>query len=125
MPFTFDAETYDITMACGDTAFIAVDIDWDKLRPGDVVLFAIFDRMTGEDKLVKAIEIENGRANIRLCNHDTRDLPTGRYKWNLRIVTSPAYGEDGSVIADECSDEVVTVFNDLPNIRLTKGGARV
>lgn len=125
MPFVFDTETYDITMACGDTAFIAVDIDWDKLNPGDVVLFAIFDRSTGKDKLVKTVEIEEGCANIRLCNHDTRDVEAGKYKWNLRIVTSPSFGEDGSVAADECTDEVVTVFNSPPNFKLTRGGARV
>lgn len=124
MPFFFDDETFDITMACGDTGGITVKVNWDKLVQGDVVLFAIFDR-TGEDKLIKSVEIENGLANIRLCNHDTRDIPAGGYKWNLRIVTSPEFDTDGNVIADDCSDEVITVFDSPPSIRLTKGGARV
>lgn len=125
MPFRFEASDNSIQMACGDTANIFVDVEWDRLNEGDVLLFAVFDKSTGEDLLLKPVEIENGTAKIRLCNHDTRDLEAGRYKWNLRLVTSPARDEQGNVIADECSDDVVTVFDDPPNIRLTKGGARV
>lgn len=124
MPFTYNESDRSVQMACGDTANIWVEIEWDRLAPGDVILFAICER-SGEDKLVKPIEIEDGQAHIRLCNHDTRDIEPGRYRWNLRIVTSPVYDEDGNVRVDECTDDVITVFDDPPTIRLTRGGAYV
>lgn len=125
MPFAYDTTDNSITMAVGDTATITAIVEWENLAPGDVILFAIFDRTTGEDKLCKPVEIKDEQAVIRLCNRDTRDIPAGRYKWNLRIVTDPVYDEEGNVRVDECTDDVITVFNDPPNIRLTIGGARV
>lgn len=125
MPFTFDMETYAIKMSAGDTANIAVNISWNKLSEGDVLLFAVFDPYTGTDVLCKNSPIEGGRANIRLCNHDTRDIPPGRYRWNLRAVTSPAKDKDGNIKADECSDDVVTVFDNPPSFKIGFGGAYV
>lgn len=125
MPFSYDEKTNAITMAAGDTATLQVDIEWDKLTAGDVVLFAVFDPNQTEDLLCKVAEIEEGNAVIRLCNHDTRDIKSGIYKWNLRIVTSPAFDENGNVVADECSDDVITVFDTPPMFRITRGGAYV
>lgn len=96
-----------------------------RYPPGDVILFTIFDHNTGEDKLIKPVEILDGRAHIRLCNHDTRDITPATYRWNLRIVTSPVRDEEGNVRVDECTDNVITVFDDPPKIKLWKGGAYV
>lgn len=123
MPFAFDSETKAIVMAAGDTATIGVNVQWDRLKAGDVVLFAVFD--SSGDLLCKAAEITDGQARIRLCNHDTRDIAPGKYKWNLRIVTGPAKDESGNVYADDCSDEVITVFDSPPAFKITQGGARV
>ena len=125
MPFSYDEQTNAITMAAGDTATIGVSVEWEKLTVGDVVLFAVFDPNQLEDLLCKVAEIEEGNAVIRLCNHDTRDIEPGRYKWNLRIVTSPAIDENGNVVADECTDDVITAFDTPPMFRITRGGARV
>lgn len=125
MPFYFDTAKYTIAMACGDTGNIQVNIDWEQLSEGDVVVFAIFDKATAQDLLVKTIKIENGEAAIRLCNHDTRDIPAGNQNWNLRIVTNPALDDDGNAYADDCTDDVVTVFNVPPVFKLTSGGAYV
>lgn len=126
MPFQFDQETRAIELAAGDTADLYIAVDWDGLTDGDAVLFAICDRR-GDDLLVKAADVADGKAHVRLCNHDTRDLDAGRYKWQLRIVTSPARDDAGNVIADECTDNVISVFDDgeLPAFRLTRTGARV
>ena len=112
-------------MATGDTANIWVDVEWDKIAPGDVLLFAIFDPSETGDLVCKPAEIVDGTAHIRLCNHDTRDIEPGRYKWNLRLITSPVYDEEGNVRVDECSDDVITVFDTPPSFRLTRGGAYV
>ena len=126
MPFQFNSETRGIVMAAGDTADLYVSVDWAGLADGDAVLFAICDRR-GSDLMVKAADVAGGKAHVRLCNHDTRDLDAGRYKWQLRIVTSPARDESGSVIADACTDDVISVFDsdELPAFRLTRTGARV
>ena len=123
MPFAFDENTRAITMAAGDTADIVVHVKWDRLSAGDVLLFAVFD--SGGDLLVKPAEIADGLAQIRICNHDTRDIEPGRYKWNLRIVTSPVVDESGSVRADECTDDVLTAFDSPPAFKLTRGGGYV
>lgn len=125
MPFAYDESTNAITMAAGDTADIAVYVSWDRLAPGDILLFAVFNPKQSGDKLIKPAEIADGQARIRLCNHDTRDMEPGRYKWNLRIVTGPAADENGSVIADECTDDVLTVFDSPPAFKLTRGGGYV
>lgn len=126
MPFTFDEATYKISMPPGDTGDLFVDVEWDTEKETAVV-FAIVNRRTGEDVLLKAAEIADGKAHVRLCNHDTRDLAPGTYCWQIRLVTSPARDEDGNIIADECTDDVISVFSgdSLPIFKLEKKGARV
>ena len=125
MPFMYNTETNAIKMAVGDTGGFSVRVSWDRLSNGDVILFAIFDPGADGDLLCKPIEIEDGRAYVRICNHDTRDIEPGRYKWNLRIVTSPVRDEEGNVRVDECTDDVITIFDIPPTIQLTRGGAVV
>ena len=125
MPFAFDENTRAITMAAGDTADIAVYVNWDRLSAGAVLLFAMFDPVQSGDLICKPVAIEDGQAHVRLCNHDTRDIQPGRYKWNLRIVTSPDMDDSGNVRADECTDDVLTVFDSPPAFKLTKGGGYV
>lgn len=127
MPFVFDEATYKISMPPGDTGDIYFDLEWDTQGKDAAVVFAIVNRRTGEDMLLKAAEIAEGKAHIRLCNHDTRDLAPGSYSWQLRLVTSPARDEDGNIMADECTDDVISVFSgdSLPAFKLEKKGARV
>lgn len=125
MPFKFDVRTKAITMAPGDTANLWIDVEWDRLVEGDVLLFAVFDPVSEGDLVCKPVMIVDGEAHIRICNHDTRDIEPGRYKWNLRLVTSPVYDEEGNVRVDECTDDVITVFDTPPMFRLARGGAFV
>lgn len=134
MAFTFREENHMISMPPGDTGDLWIEVEWGAMRAGDAVLFAIVDRRSGEDLLCKAAEVvveqgEDGKrlalAHIRLCNHDTRDLDPGTYFWQLRLVTGPARDGQGNVIADDCSDHVISVFDELPVFKLLKKGARV
>lgn len=125
MPFSYNSETHAIAMARGDTANLWIDVEWDRLAPGDVLLFAIFDPGGSGDLVLRPVEIADGQALIRICNHDTRDIEPGTYRWNLRLVTSPVYDEDGNVRVDECTDDVITVFDAPPRFKLTRGGADV
>ena len=125
MAFVYDSDTHKITMPQGDTADIDVAIDYAGIGPGDALMFAIFDPQSG-DLMRKTVELQDGRAHIRLCNHDTRDIAPGTYKWNLRIITNPARDADGNIIADDCTDDVITVFGEkLPIIKIYRGGAHV
>ena len=125
MPFAYDESSNAIQMAPGDTANIWVDVEWDRLAAGDVLLFAVFDPNESGDLVCKPVEIVDGQAHIRICNHDTRDIEPGTYRWNLRIVTSPVRDEQGNVRVDECAGEVVTVFDTTPKFKLLRGGAYV
>lgn len=127
MAFKFNKTNYEISMPPGDTGDLHIDVEWKSGNVDDAaVIFGVVDK-NGKDLIVKAGDLADGKAHIRLCNHDTRDLEPGRYKWQLRIVTSPARDENGNVIADECSDNVISVFNGdkMPTFRLEKKGARV
>ena len=125
MAFVYDTETGKITLPAGDTADINISVDYKELKQGDAILFAIFDKFGDRDIVIKTADLVDGKARIRICNHDTRDVEPGNYKWQLRIVTNPARGEDGAIIADDCSDNVITVFNNPPTFKITRGGAYV
>lgn len=127
MAFSYDEATRKISMPPGDTGDIYFRVEWDTHGKEAAVLFAIVNRRTGEDMLIKAAEIADGAAHIRLCNHDTRDIEPGEYRWQVRLITSPAKDEDGNIIADECTDDVVSVFSGdgMPVFKIEKKGARV
>lgn len=125
MAYTFDSVTREIVLPCGDTLSMRVALNGDA--DFDVVIFAIYNKDTGEDIFKKPAAIENGEAVIRLTNTDTRDLPEGKYLWQLRIVSDAEYDESGNVIADEDSDNVVSLFGpeNIPVFRLRRDGAYV
>ena len=127
MPFTFDEATYRISMPPGDTGDLHLEIEWDTNSKNAAAVFAIVNPRYGKDLLIKAAEIENGKAHIRLCNHDTRDMKPGTYSWQLRLISSPARDEAGNIIADSCTDDVISVFSGdrMPEFILEKKGARV
>ena len=125
MAFMYDTETGNITIPAGDTADINVSIDYKELKDGDTVLFAVFDKYGNGDIVSKVCDIVDGKATIRLCNHDTRDVAPKKYNWQLRIVTDPARDSNGKIVADDCTDNVITVFNNPPTFKITRGGAYV
>ncbi len=124
--FTLDTETNKITMEPGDTGGFKVEVNWVNFTGEMALVLGVCDS-NGDDVLVKSWPIENGAAHVDFCNHDTRDIEPGNYKWQLRIVTNPEYDEDGNVIAKDCEDKVISVFDGdkKPPFRLAKKGARV
>ena len=125
MAFEYNPANNAIGMEAGDTGNLNIGIEYGGLTGNDVVLFAVFDPDTGEDVLLKSVQINNGAAKIRICNKDTRDIEAGEYRWNLRIVTDPELSEDGSIRADDCDDDVITVFRPAPKFKIVAGGGRV
>jgi hypothetical protein len=125
MAYVFDPETRKVTISAGDTMDLGVRTNGKY----DAVIFAVYDRAAKQDLLTVPAQIEGGTAHIRLANRHTRDLPEGRYKWNLRMVSDPEYDENGNVIADEDSDNVMTVFGpenaDIPDFVIRRTGAYV
>ncbi len=127
MPFRFDEASNKISMPPGDTGDLHFEVEWDTNGKKAAILFAIVDNRMGIDALLKSAEIADGKAHIRLCNHDTRDMKPGTYSWQLRLITSPARDEAGNIIADSCTDDVISVFSGdrMPEFILEKKGARV
>lgn len=128
MAYTFDPATNAIVMPKGDTMDISISLSGNDSTLFTVAVFAIFTR-AGEDLLRLPVAIVGGVAEIRLANQHTRDLDAGRYKWNIRLIEDHSYDEDGSVIADDDSDDVLTVFgpdiSDVPDFWLVENGGRV
>lgn len=127
MAISINFEDYTISMPPGDTGDIYLEIEWKHVDLSNAaIVFGVCDS-AGEDIVLKQGDIVDGKTHIRLCNHDTRDLEPGKYRWQLRIVTDPATDANGNIIADDCEDNVVSVFNGnkLPKFILEKRGARV
>ena len=126
MPYTIDETTQDIELPLGETISFRVR---DKSGVYQAVVYAIYDSNQGEDLLRVPADFVDGEAIIRLATSHTRDLPTGLFKYNFRLVSDPEYDEDGNIVAKDTSDNVVTVYgpkkNDIPNIRLVMTGGRV
>jgi len=125
MAYVFDPETRKITLPAGDTMDFRIRTNGEF----DALIFAVYNRTTGEDLVLVPVEIENGYAHVRLANRHTRDVPAGNYKWNLRMVSDPERDENGNIIADEDSDNVLTVFGpdneSIPNFTIRRNGAYV
>ena len=126
MAYVFDPETRKITLPAGDTMDFKIHTNGDF----DVAIFAVYNRTTGQDVVAVPVEIDaDGYANIRLANRHTRDVPAGNYKWNLRLVSDPEFDENGNVVVDEDSDNVLTVFgpdnDDIPIFVIRRTGAYV
>lgn len=126
MAFSYNEETNKITLEPGDTGSFTVNVDWPRFE-GEIALVLGVCNKDGEDVILKSWSVVDGMVAVELCNHDTRDLEPGNYKWQLRIVTDPEYDENGNVIAEDCTDKVISVFSGdaMPTFRITKKGARV
>lgn len=81
-----------------------------------MLVFGLYSPSAKETLLRKQVEIVDGVALLLFTNADTRDLPVGSYKYNLRIVTNPEYNAEGFVICADATDNVMSIYNDLPKI---------
>lgn len=126
MPFQYSASSGRITCPRGDTGALRVTISGDiSLLPGDMLVFGLYDPKTKETLLRKQAAITEGAAMLRFTNADTREMAAGSYKYNLRIVTNPEYDADGNVICVDDSDNVLSVYNELPKFEILEAGVHV
>lgn len=126
MPYKYDPVTRAITISAGDTMDFSVNVSGDTY---DAAVFAVYDPNTGEDVVATPAELADGKCNIRLATRHTRDVPGGKYKWNIRLVTNPGRDDEDNIIVDDDSDEVLTVFgpdpNSIPDFIIRRTGAYV
>ena len=115
MAFTFDKKTNKITCPRGNNGAFNIDINGIELGEGDVVEFYVRDpAMPG--RLISIVQqITDGECVISLDSAVTSLLPPGRYKWNLRIITAPEYGDGDELITAEGSANSITVWNIAPD----------
>jgi hypothetical protein len=86
-----------------------VDIQGGEFPAGTVAVFGV--KNAKRTVLSKVFTIVDNRVVVRLTNADTRNLPTGKYNWDIRIVTDPEYDEEGNVRAEDDSDDVISIFS--------------
>ena len=126
MPYKYNPDTKAITISAGDTLDLPVKVSGKEY---DAAVFAVFNPSTGRDLVVVPSELSEGECVIRLAARHTRDVPAGKYKWNIRLVTDPGYDENGSIIANDDSDNVLSVFgpekNTVPDFVIRRTGAYV
>lgn len=122
MAYTYDEQTKEIAISAGDTMNIPVSITGAQY---DAVLFVVYQRGGGDLVKIPGV-LSNGSAVIRVANRHTQGLDEGRYKWNLRFISDPAYDENDEIIIDEDSDNVWTAFgpaqSDVPNFIVHRTG---
>lgn len=112
-----DPETQCITCPQGDTGLLLASItalDGQPLaQPLDgVAVFAVCQQIGGVFSTIKAkqVELVDNTATILISNDFSRAIPTGKYYWDIRIVTDPELAEDGTVICQDETDEVHSLF---------------
>lgn len=109
-----DQRTRKITCPIGDTGLFIVNLTAATGEPlaeniDGVAIFAVASKGFAP-VFSKVVAIVDNTATIRLTNTDTRTLTRGEYRWDIRVVTDPAY-QDGRPITDEDSDDVHSLFS--------------
>lgn len=94
----------------GDTAEKVIAVKNAVLPEGSVLVLAIADPATGAELLYKTFAFEGDSAVMRIANADTREIPLGKYVWNVRVVTGAAYDENVRVVANDEADNVISLF---------------
>lgn len=126
MPFRYSASSGRIVCPRGDTGALKFLFSGAiSLKPGDMLVFGLYSPSAKETILRKQVEIVDGTAHLVFANADTRDLPVGSYRYNLRVVTNPEYDADGLVICNDATDNVMSVYNELPKFDLLEAGVHV
>lgn len=126
MAFIYNTASGRITCPRGDTGALRVTISGDiALAPGDMLVFGLYNPKTKETMLRKQATIADGSAEVHFTNADTRELAAGSYKYNLRVVTDPEYGANGDVICADDSDNVLSIYNDMPKFEILEAGVHV
>ena len=125
MPFQYNATSGRITCPRGDTGALRFTFTGMTLKPGDMLVFGLYNPTLKQTVLRKQVEITNGSALLSFTNADTRDLPAGSYKYNLRVVTDPELDENGLVICADQTDNVLSIYNELPKFELLEAGVHV
>lgn len=128
--FKIDVETGEIILPKGDTAQFRVKLKCKPLPEGTVAVFGISTSGSRRESLLaKAFDVADNEVQVRLTNHDTRELKTGNHVWDLRIVTDPDRDpETGEVRANDPGDNVYSIFSgssEFPAFRVTPITAEV
>lgn len=81
-----------------------------------IAVFSIFNER--ERIWTHEYAIENGMITIRFEHEDTRDLPLGKYFWDIKIYVNPRYNENGLLIDGDEVDSYYAGFQ-LPECEIT------
>lgn len=111
-------ERGNITLPRGDTMTFTLTLENVSFPEGSVAVFAV--RNGSETVLSKIFPIdEDNEIVVRVANNDTRDLPLGRYRWDVRLITNPEYDENNHIRAEDEGDDVISLFSgDMPKFIL-------
>lgn len=110
-----EAGSGKIVCPIGDTGLLLVTLKLKEGAPplpeGAVVEFKVCADKGVEPVMTKVSKLVDSAAAIWLSGADTQRLPKGgTYRWNVRVLTDPVAGEDGSVSAKADSGEVHSPF---------------
>lgn len=88
-----------IMLPKGDTGSFRMPIRKELISNSTVVVFSVFDKLTRKTILEKNFPVrEDGFCYIYIDHGDTKDLPVGKYYWDLKAYYMPKYDEDGKII---------------------------
>ena len=119
MAFNYDPGTNKITCPRNNNGTLEVNVTGMTFGPEDVVAFYIRDPAWSRKLREKVLLPDsNGKCAFTLNSGDTDLIPPGKYKWNLRIVTSPQFDADGNLTIAEDSANSITVFNRAPEFEV-------
>lgn len=126
MAYKYDPDTRAITISAGDTMDFSVRVSGENF---DAAVFAVYDPDTGDDIVTVPAELSENQCKIRLATRHTRDVPGGKYKWNIRLVSNPEKDAEGNIVLNDDTDNSLTVFGpekrNIPDFVVRRTGANV
>lgn len=63
-----------------------------------VAVFSVKDPLTKKTVIEKIIDVSESSIKIEIESKDTKELPAGKYFWDLKLYKNPEYDEDGILI---------------------------
>ena len=81
-----------------------------------IAVFSIFNEI--ERIWTKEYEVQNDTITVEFQHEDTKDLPLGKYNWDIKIYINPQYNDSGLLID---GDEVHSYYAGfkLPDCEIT------
>lgn len=88
-----------IMLPKGDSGSFRLPVKAEVVASNTIAVFSVFDKLTRKTILEKQFEVmDDGFVYVSIDHNDTKDLPVGKYYWDVKTYYMPKFDEDGKLI---------------------------